>query len=131
MSDVPRDPQEVPPLPYDMVDKETRNWAMLAHLSSLLGYVGVPLATVLGPLIVWLMKKDQHPFIDEHGKESLNFQLSMLIYLIVSGLSAFICIGFVLFPVVYIAGIVFVIIAAIKSSNGESYRYPLTIRFVS
>jgi uncharacterized Tic20 family protein len=83
-------------------------------------------------LIIWQIKKDQHPFVDRHGKESLNFQISMLIYSAISVPLILACgIGLVLLPAVVIADVVFVIIAAIKASQGEEYRYPITIRFVS
>jgi uncharacterized Tic20 family protein len=85
---------------------------------------------VIGSLIIWQIKKNQHLFVDLHGKESLNFQISMLIYGIAAGLPILICIGTVLLPAVVIADVVFVIIAAIKAGRSEEYRYPLTIRFV-
>src|SRR5689334_11748905 len=101
---------------------------MLAHLTSLLG-----LATgmfFLGPLVVWLLKKDEHPFIDEQGKESLNFQISMLIYEVVAALLLCVLVGIVLLPILLVIHVVLVIIASIKVSSGEDYRYPLTIRFL-
>ena len=111
-----------------VVPKGALTWGMLCHLSALAWFL--PFGHVLGPLMVWLLKKEDHPFIDEQGKESLNFQISMTIYGFIAGLSIFIGIGIVLLPVIFIADIGLTIIAAIKASNGEDYRYPLTIRLI-
>jgi hypothetical protein len=109
---------------------------MLAHLSAFAGLI-VPMGNVIGPLIVWLLKRDQSAEIDEHGKESVNFQISMTIY--IAGLSViafilmFVLIGFLLIPVIvimFIVDAVFVIIASIKANDGQMYRYPMTIRLV-
>jgi len=103
--------------------KDERTMAMLCHLLAIvLGFIG--------PLIIWLIKKDESKFVDDQGKEALNFQLTMLIALVASGLSMCIVIGFVLFPAVAIFDLVFCIIAAIKANNGEAYRYPLNIRMI-
>ncbi len=110
-------------------NKDARLWGMLCHLSALSGFV-TGLGFIVGPLIVWLIKKDEFPFVNENGKESVNFQISMLIYAIVAGLLCFACIGFVLLPAVAIVDLVFLIIASMKANNGEHYRYPLTIRFI-
>jgi uncharacterized Tic20 family protein len=111
---------------------DARLWAMLAHLAGLGGIVVPAVGSVLGPLIVWLIKKDQYPFVDEQGKEALNFQITMLIYGFVAGLLMMLCIGFVLVVAVAIVDLVFLIIAAIKANNGEHYRYPypLIFRFI-
>jgi len=81
-------------------------------------------------LIIWQIKKNEHPFMDEQGKEAVNFQISMLIYGIIAGLLCFACVGFVLVPAVVIVDVIFLLIAAVKANNGEHYRYPLTIRFI-
>jgi uncharacterized Tic20 family protein len=103
---------------------------MLCHLSALAGLL-IPLGTIIGPLVVWLVKKNELPSVDAHGKESLNFQISMAIYFIVSAILMVIVIGFLLMIAVAVADIVFVIIASVKASNGQPYRYPLTIRFLN
>jgi len=90
----------------------------------------IPFGNIIGPLVLWAIKKDETPSVNEHGKESVNFQISMTIYTIVAALSTFILIGFVLLPAVIVLNIVLVIIAGVKAANGEFYRYPLTIRFV-
>jgi uncharacterized Tic20 family protein len=105
------------------VSKDAMNMAMLCHILAI--FTGF-----LGPLIIWMIKKDDSPFVDRHGKEALNFQLTMLIAWVASGLLTLACIGFILLPVVLIVDLVFCILAAVKSSRGEEYRYPISIRFV-
>jgi uncharacterized protein len=111
--------------------REERNLAMLSHLSALTGYVGVPLGNIVAPLIIYLMKKDESPFVAEQSRESLNFQISMTIYALVSGVLTLILIGFLLLAAVWVAGVVLTIIASVKVANGEAYRYPLTIRLIN
>ena len=114
------------------VNKDARMWAMFCHLVGLAAILPVvPLfGGAIGALIIWQIKKDDFPFVDEHGKEALNFQISILIYALVSGLLILVCVGAFLLPAVIIFDIVFLIIAAIKSNNGFHYRYPLCIRFL-
>jgi uncharacterized Tic20 family protein len=90
----------------------------------------VPFGNLIGPLIVWQMKKAEHPFIDDQGKESVNFQILMTIALIVSGLLICVFIGFFILPVVLLLQLIFEIIAGVKANNGEPYRYPFNIRFI-
>jgi uncharacterized protein len=102
---------------------------MLAHLSALFGLIiGL---NWLGPLVVYLVKKDEHPFIADQSREALNFNLSVFIYVLVSIVLIFIVIGFLLLPVIGIAWLILTIIASVRANNGEAYRYPLTIKFVS
>jgi len=121
--------------------KQERIWAMFCHLSSfiaLLGFfsgvgignIGIPFANILGPLVIWLIKKNESSVIDEHGKESLNFQISVTIYSLLAGLLCFIFIGIPILFAIMIAWFVLVIIASIKASNGELYKYPITIHFI-
>lgn len=114
--------------PSDL-SSEVRNWAMAAHLSAFLG-AWVALA-LLGPLVVWLIKRDDHPFIRAHATEALNFNISVLIYLAIGVILAFVLIGIPLLVALGIAWLVLTIVAAVRAANGEDYRYPLTIRFVS
>jgi uncharacterized Tic20 family protein len=109
---------------------------MWCHMSALAGYV-IPLGTILGPLIVWQMKRTEFPAVDAHGKEALNFQLSLLIYLlggiVVTFVGMLVCIGWLLIPVlcaIPVFGLIFTIIAGIKGGDGILYRYPLTLRLV-
>jgi uncharacterized Tic20 family protein len=112
--------------------------SMLCHLLSLSALVGVPFGHVVGPLIVWLMKKDEFPEVDAHGKESLNFQISISIYFIVVGIMtvvlSIILIGLIGIPILIgmaIAWIVLVIVASVKANEGGFYKYPATIRFLT
>ncbi|MBN1806434.1 MAG: DUF4870 domain-containing protein [Sedimentisphaerales bacterium] len=111
-------------------NKDARMWAMFSHLAALAGIIVPVVGCVIGPLVVWQIKKEEFPFVDEQGKEAVNFQITVLIYAIVSTLLCLTCIGFFLLPVVGIFELVFMIIAAVKANDGVHYRYPLTIRFV-
>ena len=103
---------------------------MLCHLSSLSQFVGVPFGSILGPLVVWLIKKDEFQLVDDQGREALNFNISIAIYAIVSAILLLVVIGIVLLPAVLIFHLVMTIIASIRAHAGEAYRYPLTIRFL-
>ena len=105
-------------------NKDARMWAMFCHLAGLAGLLIPAIGCVIGPLVVWLVKKEEFPFVDEQGKESLNFQITMLIYGTVVGLLCFVCIGLILAPALGIAYLVLMIIAAIKANDGYHYRYP-------
>lgn len=108
---------------------DERMWAMLCHLSAFAGYL-VPFGNILGPLVIWLIKKDQYALVDDQGKEALNFQISIMIWAAVAAVLCFVIIGIPLLIAVVIFSIVMTIIAAIKANGGESYRYPLTIRLI-
>ncbi|PNS09531.1 DUF4870 domain-containing protein [Solilutibacter silvestris] len=111
------------------ISADERQWAMIAHLSALSGLI-IPLGHILGPLIVWLMKKDGMPFVDDQGKEALNFQITLSIALFVCGLLIFVIIGIVLMPLVGLAGLILAVIAGIKANEGVAYRYPFTLRLI-
>lgn len=100
------------------------------RLMAMLIYVTSFFTTIIGPIIIWLIKREESAFIDYHGKEYLNFIISYAIYGFVAGLTIFILIGFVLAPLVGIAAFVFTIIAAVKAFNGEMYRIPLVFRLI-
>ena len=112
------------------ISKDARMWAMFCHLAGLAGYVMPVAGNIIGPLIIWQIKKDEFPFVHEQGKEAVNFQISMTLYAIISLLLFVICIGPFLLAAVGVVDIVLLIIAAVKANNGQSYRYPLTIRFI-
>ncbi len=107
-----------------------RSWTALCHASALFGVVLYIPGALLGPLIVWLLKHGDSPEIDAHGKEALNFQISMLIYNLVAAVFCLILIGFVFLAILWLLNALFVIIAAIQASDGKFYRYPMTIRFL-
>ncbi len=110
--------------------KEEQNWAMICHLAALSGFI-VPFGNVLGPLIVWLMKKDTMPLVDQHGKESLNFQITVTIAMVISIVLMFVLIGILLVFIVGIGALVLTILAAVKVSNGQlDYKYPFALRLI-
>ena len=117
---------ELPPL-----TSEVKNWAMLCHLSALLGFVPPFIGVILGPLVIWLIKGKEHPFIDANGRESLNFQISMLIYSAITSVTICIGIGLFLLPVLWAVDVILIVVAAVKASSGVVYRYPLTIRLIT
>ena len=102
---------------------------MFAHLSALAGFV-VPFGNVIGPLVIWQIFKERSAFVDVHGKESVNFQITISIAYLVSIILIFVLIGVALLAVLGIASVVLFVIAAVKANNGEYYQYPLTIRFI-
>lgn len=109
---------------------EEKTFGMLCHLLAFAGIIGVPFGNILGPLVIWLIKKNESDFVNKCGKESLNFQISLMIYSIISYVLIFILIGIPLLIAIAIIYIVCVIKASIKASNGGTYTYPLTIRFI-
>lgn len=110
--------------------KQEQNWAMICHLAALSGFI-IPLGNILGPLIVWLMKKDGMPLVDQHGKEALNFQITVTIAMVISVMLMFVLIGFLLVFIVGIGALILTILAAVKVSNGQlDYRYPFAIRLI-
>ncbi|MBA1381265.1 DUF4870 domain-containing protein [Pseudomonas brassicacearum] len=109
--------------------KEARQWAMFCHLSALLG-IWIPFGTLIGPLVLWQLKRDSDPFIDAQGKEALNFQITVAIASAISLLLMVVVIGFFLFGLVAIGALVLTIIGGVKANEGQPYRYPFTWRLV-
>jgi uncharacterized Tic20 family protein len=120
-------------------DAQARNWAVGAHLSPLL--TGLFLLPFLGPLVIWLGKRNDHPYIAEQAREALNFTLSMSIYAVAGGIASliisimtfgfFLIVAAPLLMVLSVLWLVLTIVAAVKAGNGEAYRYPLTMRMVN
>lgn len=106
-----------------------RQLAMLGHLSALLGFV-IPFANVLAPLMLWLMHRTRHPYIDEQGREALNFQLTILVYLLLAFGLVLALVGLVMIPLIAVFQLVMVIVAAVRVNDGEAWRYPVTLRFL-
>ena len=117
----------VPPPAAPMAPDQVRMWAMFCHLAAL---APVPMGHVIGPLVVWLIQKDKDPFIDQQGKESLNFQITLLIGVLICVPLFFVIIGFFLVAALGIANLVFVILAAISANKGVPYHYPWSIKFI-
>jgi len=132
MSEQPSDtppPGGSPPPTGGGVSPESRQWGMFAHLAALAGFI-IPFGNLIGPLIIWQMKKDEMPFVADQGKESLNFQITVTIAAIVCFVLMVVLIGALLLPLVGLAALVFVVIAAVKANQGEAYRYPVTLRLI-
>ncbi|MFL5339926.1 MAG: DUF4870 domain-containing protein [Gemmataceae bacterium] len=120
------------PAPSAGLTQDEKTWGMLCHLSALATLV-VPGGSIGGPLVSWLIKKDQSAFIDRHGKESLNFQLNILIYFVITfalGFATF-GVGWLLTAAVGVYGIVMPILAGLKANEGREYQYPYTFRLIN
>ena len=134
----------------DTRDQNVRTWSMLCHLAALAGFF-FPIGTVIGPLIVWQIKKNELPEIDPHGKEAVNFQLTILIVNIIAGIIIFGILGWgwgfgqfwrspfylfgggglgIILVIINLLSWVLAIVAGIKANNGESYKYPFSFRFI-
>ena len=129
------DPSSTYHTPYDRlvdenIDDQQRLYAMFLHLSQLTWYALGPLSIVL-TLILWMIKKDESPFIDDHGREAMNFTLSILLYSVIAGVLIFVVIGAFLLPAVMIFQFIVVIMAAVRAHGRAFYRYPMSIRFIS
>jgi uncharacterized Tic20 family protein len=115
-----------------IVDTHAQEWertfAMCTHLSLLLVHVLMP---VIPPLVMWLVKRGRSPVVDDHGREAINFQLSLVIYTVLGGILIPACgVGIAVMAGAYVLGIVGMILASIAAHRGEYYRYPATIRFL-
>jgi uncharacterized Tic20 family protein len=109
--------------------KDERTWAMLCHFSAFTGLI-FPFGNILAPLIIWLIKKEEMPFIENQGKEVLNFQISMTIYLLISGILCIILIGIPIVIGLVIFCFIITIVAAISANDGKPYRYPINLRLI-
>ncbi len=110
-------------------EKEERTWGMLCHLLALSTFI-IPLGSIIGPLIVWLIKRNEMPFVDDQGKESLNFQLTLFLMFCISLILMLVFIGIFLAIFLAIYMVIMVIVASIRANEGVMYRYPYTIRFI-
>jgi uncharacterized Tic20 family protein len=112
------------------MDSNARTWGMMAHLSCLAQILPVPFGHVLGPLIVWLIKKNEMPFVDDQGKEALNFQITIALATLIS--TPLICTGVgIIVPIaIVVVGLVFGIIGGVKANSGIAYRYPWALRLI-
>jgi uncharacterized protein len=112
-----------------VVDEPARTTAVVAHLSTFAGLI-VPFGSVIGPLAVWLTRRDRDPFIDQAGREALNFGITIALYGSLLLVAALMLIGIPLLVVGVVAWVVLASVAAVKASQGQAYRYPLTLRLV-
>lgn len=108
---------------------EERNWGMFCHLSALAGCI-IPFGNIIGPLVVYSAKRQEFDFVEDQGKESLNFQITMTIALIISAFLVLILVGLLLLILVGLVSLVFTVIGAVKAAEGEYYRYPFSYRFI-
>ena len=120
-------PTETFPTPYE-VSTNSRNLAMLSHLSAFVAFVGIP--SLVGPLVVWLLNRDD-PYVEAQAKDALNFNISFLLYGVAAAISIILLVGIIALPAVVVTWFVLVIVASVKAANGENYRYPFTIQFVT
>jgi hypothetical protein len=112
-------------------NRDAKQWGMFVHLAGLLGLVLPGVANLLGPLVLWLIKREDLRFVDDQGKQAVNFQLNLLVYGLIALLLTFVVVGVFLFPLIAVAGLVFPIVAGIEASKGNYYRYPFVlIKFV-
>jgi len=112
-----------------VLSESERNWSMLCHLSAFAAFF-FPFGGVLGPLIAWLSKRDESVWVNLNGKASLNFQLSILLYIVLVSPLCFIFIGFPIIFLLLTLRVICITIASIKASKGELFRYPLVIPFI-
>jgi len=111
------------------VNRDENMWAMICHISAFSVFF-IPFGNIISPLVIWLIKKDEFPFVDDQGKEALNFQISLTIYVIASAILTLLLVGIPMLIGFLIFGFVVTIIGAMKANDGEKYRYPMTIRFI-
>ena len=109
--------------------QQERTLAMFCHIGGLLGLFAPP-GNLIVPLVIWLIKKDQSAFINEHGREAVNFQINLSIWAVVCFVLMLVIIGVFLLPLLGLAGLVLGIVAGVKAYEGNPYRYPLIIRLV-
>ena len=112
------------------MSSEERNWGMFCHLSTFAG-IFIPFGNIIAPLVIWLTQREAFPFVDDQGKEAINFQITMTIAFLVSLLSLFILVGFILLPALALFDLIITVIACMKASEGITYRYPICIRFIT
>ena len=117
-------------VPDHYVGSDERTWSIVLHLSALC-VLFIPLGHLLGPLVIWLIKRGEMPMVDRHGKEALNFQITVTLASFLCGLLFFAGIGLILLFVLLVADAVLVIMAAVKTSRGEAFRYPFTWRLIT
>ena len=111
------------------LSESERNWAMFCHLSAFAGFF-FPFGGIIGPLICWLSRKDESAWVNENGKSSMNFHLSILLYIVLAIPLCFIIVGIPLIAFLGVLKIVCIVIASIRASKGERFKYPLAIPFI-
>ncbi len=113
------------------IDKDETMWAMFCHLATFAGLVVPFIGNIVGPLLIWLLKRDEYPLVENQGKEALNFQISITIYFVVSIILIFVVIGIFILPALFIFDVIVTIVAMVKASEGVEYRYPMSLRLIN
>jgi uncharacterized protein len=113
-----------------MDQQQERQWGMIAHLSALSGFI-IPFGSLIAPLVIWQMKKDESAYVAYHAKEALNFQITVVIAGLVCALLTMVLIGLLLLPVLLVWWLVFTILPAMKANAGENYTIPYILRLVN
>lgn len=108
-----------------------KQWGLFTHIAALSLFIGIPLGNIIGPLIIYLIKKDEFEFVKDQGKEVLNFQITWTLILFVSAILIFVGIGIVMLIGFGIAWLILVITGAVKANEGVYYRYPMSIKFLN
>jgi len=113
-----------------IIDEKEKTWGMLTHLVALTLFIGIPFGNIIGPLIIYLIKKNEYEFVKEQGREVLNFQITWTLILLASTILIFIGIGLIMLIAFGVAWLVLVIVGTVTASSGVNYKYPLTINFI-
>ena len=111
------------------INRDANMWAMFCHLSALLGFV-IPFGNIIAPIVIWSLKKDEFEHVNDQGKEAINFQISVTVYILISVLLIFVLIGIPLLIILALFSLIMIVIAGINANDGKAYRYPFTIRFL-
>ncbi|GBD94995.1 hypothetical protein BMS3Abin05_02612 [bacterium BMS3Abin05] len=114
-----------------VIDKDETMWAMFCHLATFAGLIVPFIGNIAGPLLIWLLKRDEYPLVEDQGKEALNFQISMTLYFVVSIILIFVVIGIFLLLALFVFDVIATIIAMVKASEGVKYRYPMSLRLIN
>jgi uncharacterized protein len=114
---------------YGVLSEKERNWSMLCHLSAFASFF-FPFGGVIGPLVCWLSKRDESVWLNLNGRNSLNFQLSVLLYTVLAIPLCFIVIGIPIILSLVLLRVICIIIASVKASKGQLFRYPISIPFI-
>ncbi len=121
--------EEQPTSPQQLSEQDERLYGMLAHLGGFIGFV-IPLGNIIAPLVIWLTQKDKSSFVDYHGKEALNFQITLMVAYLIAGILVFVVVGIVLLGIIFVLSVIFMVLAAVAANKGEFYKYPFAISFI-
>jgi hypothetical protein len=121
--------EEQPTSPQQLSEQDERLYGMLVHLGGFIGFV-IPLGNIIAPLVIWLTQKDKSSFVDYHGKEALNFQITLMVAYLIAGILVFVVVGIVLLGIIFVLSVIFMVLAAVAANKGEFYKYPFAISFI-